>query len=184
MFSSVVLPAPLGPITESRSPWLTSTLTLLTACTPPNDLETSRTSRRALMHSREPALPPAVVLHVAVALTLPDAGEPQIELLDVLVVADGAGVAVEHDATRFHHVAVLGVLEGDGGVLLGEQDRDLFFPVEPTHDLEDFCHQHGGEPHRWLVQQHQARAGHQRAPDGEHLLLAARNIPGLGGPPL
>src|SRR5215468_9321000 len=157
MFSSVVLPAPLGPITESRSPWLTSRLTLLTACTPPNDLETSRISRRALMRSREPALPPAVVLHVAVALALPDAGEPQIELLDVLVIADGAGVAIEHDAARLHHVAVLRVLERHGGVLLGEQDRDLFFPVEATHDLEDLGHQHGGQPHRWLVQQHQSR---------------------------
>src|SRR5262247_2128289 len=97
MFSSVGLPAPLGPITESRSPWLTSRLTRLTACTPPNDLETSRTSRRALIRSREPAFPPAVVLQVAVALELPDAGEPQIELLDVLVIADGAGVAVEDD---------------------------------------------------------------------------------------
>src|SRR5215470_11579595 len=151
MLSSVVLPAPLGPITESRSPWLTSTLTLLTACTPPNDLETSRTSRRALIRSREPALPPAVVLHVAVALALPDAGEPQIELLDVLVIADGTGVAVEHDPARLHHIAVLRVLQGHGGVLLGEQDGHLLVPVEPTHDLEDFRHQHGGQPHRWLV---------------------------------
>src|SRR4029453_19349659 len=137
MFSSVVLPAPLGPITESRSPSLTSTLTRLTACTPPNDFDTSRTSRRALMRSREPALAPAVVLHVAVALALPDAGEPQIELLDVLVVAHRPGLAGEHNAARLHHIAVLGVLEGDGGVLLGEQHGYLLVPVQPAHDLEN-----------------------------------------------
>src|SRR4029434_10765157 len=131
MFSRVVLPAALGPITESRSPSLTSTLTRLTACTPPNDFDTSRTSRRALMRSREPALAPAVVLHVAVALALPDAGEPQIELLDVLVVAYRAGGAVQHNAPGLHHIAVLRVLEGDGGILLGEQHCHLLVPVEP-----------------------------------------------------
>src|SRR5918996_5542441 len=52
MFSSVVLPAPLGPITETRSPRVTSRLTRLTACTPPNDLETSRISRSALIGSQ------------------------------------------------------------------------------------------------------------------------------------
>src|SRR6185295_14233907 len=125
MLSRVVLPAPLGPITESRSPSFTSRLTRLTACTPPNDLETSRTSRSALICSREPALAPAVVLHVAVALALPDAGESQIELLDVLVVADGPGVAVQNNAARLHHIAVLRVLQSDRGVLLGEQNRQL-----------------------------------------------------------
>src|ERR687888_172722 len=38
----VVLPAPFGPITDRISPWATSKLTTLTACTPPKDLETSR----------------------------------------------------------------------------------------------------------------------------------------------
>src|SRR5947207_8976794 len=86
MLSTVVFPAPLGPITETISPFWTSRLTLVTACTPPNAFETSRISTSALIRrsgprtrgarSREPSLPPAVVLDVAVALPLPDAREP------------------------------------------------------------------------------------------------------------
>src|SRR3990170_6860997 len=41
MLSSVVLPAPFGPITDSSSPRRTSRLTRLTAWTPPKCLETS-----------------------------------------------------------------------------------------------------------------------------------------------
>src|SRR5213593_690889 len=61
------------------------------------------------------------MLHVAVTLALPDAGQPEIELLDVLVVADRPGVAVEHDAPALHHVPVLGELERHRRVLLGER---------------------------------------------------------------
>src|SRR5688572_10890624 len=42
--SSVVLPAPFGPMTDTISPLATSKPTPLTACTPPNDFETSRSS--------------------------------------------------------------------------------------------------------------------------------------------
>src|SRR5262245_51772333 len=207
MVSSDVSPAPLGPITEIKSPRLTSRLTRLTACTPPNAFETSWICRSVLIALRrgprrpppmppprsiaaakppleasgphesswcailaesplsasrsplfqaslsihrtpnrfhapsagfagailpgggrrqagrqarcavgrgakppselgKPSLPAAVVLHVAVALALPHARQAQVELLDVLVVADRPRVAVEHDATGLHHVAV------------------------------------------------------------------------------
>src|SRR5687768_10594823 len=107
MLRRLVLPAPLGPMTDSTSPLGTSRLTWLTACTPPNDLETSRIStsalttatacrrrgpRRASGHStddgpsrcrsepsRQPPLAPAVVLHVAVALALPHSRESQVK---------------------------------------------------------------------------------------------------------
>ena len=38
--------------------------------------------------------------------------------------------------------------------------------------------------HRRLIQQDQARPGHQRAANGAHLLLAARGVAGLRTPPL
>ena len=41
-----------------------------------------------------------------------------------------------------------------------------------SHDLEDGVHEDGGEAHRRLVEEEQARPRHQRAPDGQHLLLA------------
>ena len=129
-------------------------------------------------HAREPPLSTAVVLHVPIALPLPDAAQAQIELLDVLVVGDRLRVAVEHDTAVLHHVAVLRVLQGDGGVLLGEQHGHALLAVEPAHDVEDLGHQHRGEAHRRLVEQHQRRPRHQRAADGEHLLLAARDVAG------
>src|SRR5688572_13665295 len=121
MLSRLVLPAPFGPITDMISPVGTSRLTCDTACTPPNDLETSRISSSALMtatacggaqtpsgSSRQPPLATAVVLHVAIALALSDAGQSQIELLDVLVLADRLRIPVQHDAAGLHHGAMLG----------------------------------------------------------------------------
>src|SRR5882724_3977042 len=70
MLSSVVLPAPLGPMTDRISPRRTSRLTRVTAWTPPNALETSLISSWELIPRnllRQPPLPAPVVLHVAVA---------------------------------------------------------------------------------------------------------------------
>src|SRR2546422_8071584 len=58
MFSTVVLPAPLGPMTETISPFVTSRLTRVTACTPPNALLTSRISTNALTASPPGGAPP------------------------------------------------------------------------------------------------------------------------------
>src|SRR6266478_5310820 len=142
MLSKVVLPAPLGPMTDRISPRRTSRLTRPTACTPPKDLETSAISSWALMagFSREPPLAAPVVLDVAIALPLPDTGQPQVELLDVLVLADRLDVAVQHHPAVLHDVHVLGEAEGHVGVLLGEQDRHPLLPVQPAHDLEDLLH--------------------------------------------
>src|SRR5437867_2998729 len=184
--SRVVLPAPLGPMMDRISPSWTSRLTRLTAWTPPNAFETSRISTSALMpmSSREPSLAAPVVLHVAVALPLADAGEPQVELLDVLVLADRPGVAVEDDAPVLHHVAVLSEPERHRGVLLREQDSDARLAVHATDDLEDLVHQHRRQPHRGLVEQHELGPGHERAADRHHLLLAARDVAGLDLAPL
>ena len=177
MFSSVVLPAPLGPMTERSSPSLTSTLTRLTACTPPNDLDTSRISSRALMRSREPALAPAVVLHVAVALALPDAGEPQIELLDVLVLADGRGRRRPAQSARSpSRSRAARSLRATVAFCSASSTATLSSRLSRLTISKISGHQHGRQPHRRLVEQHQLGAGHERPPDGEHLLLAARDI--------
>src|SRR5216684_4005194 len=124
MLRTVVFPAPFGPMTDMISPRGTSKLTFCTACTPPNDLETSWISSNALtgMSSREPPLAPAVVFHITVTLALADPGQAQVELLDVFVVGDRLRVAVEDDAAVLHHVAVRRVLERDRRVLLREED--------------------------------------------------------------
>src|SRR6185295_2319904 len=98
MLSRVVLPAPLGPITERISRGRTSRLTRLTAWTPPKDFDTSAIWSCALMcgPSRQPSFAPLVVFDVPIALPLTHPRQPQVELLDVLVLADRLGVAVQH----------------------------------------------------------------------------------------
>src|SRR2546430_12387596 len=54
MLSTVVLPAPFGPIIEKTWPASTSRFTFVTAWTPPNDFETSRISTCALIPQRGP----------------------------------------------------------------------------------------------------------------------------------
>ena len=58
-------------------------------------------------------------------------------------------------------------------VLLHEQDRRAL-GVDVGDDLEDLLDEDRREAERRLVEEEQLRAGHERATDGEHLLLAAR----------
>src|SRR5690606_9017829 len=56
--------------------------------------------------------------------------------------------------------------------------------VDLANDLEDFLHEEGRQAEGRLVEHDQPRLGHQRAGDGEHLLLAPREVAGLGAPAL
>src|SRR2546421_11091748 len=58
--------------------------------------------------SAQPAFTALVVLHLAIGLARAHLGEAQVELLDVGVVAQAGGGALQHDAAVFHHVAVVG----------------------------------------------------------------------------
>src|SRR5260370_10488668 len=60
------------------------------------------------------------------------------------------------------------------GVLLDQEYGELFAPVELANGSEDLLDQDRGEAERGLVEQQQARARHERAGNGEHLLLATR----------
>src|SRR5262249_44820157 len=107
--------------------------------------------------SGEPALAALVVLGVAERFALA-LGDAEVELLDVLVLAQRLGVAVHDDAAVLEDVAVARVFERHVGVLLGEQERDAFLLVEAVHDLENFLDDLRGEPHRRLVEQDHLRA--------------------------
>src|SRR2546425_3252637 len=84
----------------------------------------------------------------------------------------------EDDLAGLQDVAAIRDGEGHGRVLLDEQDRGALL-VDVADDLEDRLHQDRCEPHRRLVEEHDLRPRHQRAPDREHLLLAARKRPAL-----
>src|SRR5438477_12106041 len=56
---------------------------------------------------RQPALAPAIVLGVAVGFAGAGLVEAEIEFLDVRVLAQLLGRALEHDAAVFHDIAVI-----------------------------------------------------------------------------
>src|SRR5438876_352382 len=134
--------------------------------------------------SREPSLAAPVVLDVAVAPAPTDAGEAEIELLDVLVDPELLGVPVEHDAPALHDVPVLHDPQRHRRILLGEEDRDLLLAVQAQHDVEDLAHEERGQAHRGVVEQHQPGPRHQGVPDRDHVLLAARDVARLDRPAL
>src|SRR5215469_8572462 len=84
----------------------------------------------------QPALAPPVMLALAERFA-PALGHAQIELLDVLVLAQRLGLAVEHHAAVLQHIAVTRVLQRHAGVLLREQERHRFLGVEIADDLEN-----------------------------------------------
>src|SRR3954464_9955197 len=76
----------------------------------------------ALFALRQPALSAPVEFDVAIAFPA-CSGNAQIEFLYVLIFAQCRRAAIHHDAAVFEDVAVLGIAQGDIGVLLGDHKR-------------------------------------------------------------
>src|SRR6266850_1566023 len=70
--------------------------------------------------SAEPAFTALVVFDLAVRLAAPDLGEAEVELLDVGILAQGVGGALQHDPAVLHHVTVIGDGQRQGRVLLDQ----------------------------------------------------------------
>src|SRR5579885_1896332 len=104
----------------------------------------------------EPALAPAVMLHVAIALAA-GGGEAEIELLHILVGAERRGAAIHDHAAVLEDVAVIGVAQRDVGVLLGEQEAHPSVAIEAPYDLEDLPDDLRRQAHGGLVEQNQLR---------------------------
>src|SRR4051812_6307896 len=120
--STLVLPAPFGPIRANSSPASTASDTESSTARPPK-----RNDSRSSASSAIPSPAAAVLLDVAVAAAR--AGDfagylAEIEFLDVGMIAQALGAAVEHDAAVLHHVGVVGDLERKGGALLDQQDGE------------------------------------------------------------
>src|ERR1035437_5842945 len=126
---------------------------------------------------RQPALAPLVVLGVlegALGASFPD---PEVELPDVRVLSQLLAWTVQDHLAHLHDVAERRDLERQGGVLLHEENRGLLLLVDLLDDSEDLLHEHRSEAEARFVEEEQLRPRHQRPTDGEHLLLAAREIP-------
>ncbi len=87
------------------------------------------------------------------------------------------------DPAMLHHVMPV----GDGGreaeILLDQQDREALL-LQRADRAADLLNDDRRKTLRRLVEQQQARAGAQDAPDREHLLLAAGQLRALALPPL
>ncbi len=86
--------------------------------------------------------------------------------------------ALQDDAAGFEHVAAIGGLQCRPCILLHQQHRDAGFP-EGADDAENLAHDERGEAEARLVEQKDARTGHQRAAQRQHLALATGQRHGL-----
>src|SRR5574337_1225768 len=91
--------------------------------------------------------------------------------------------ALEHDLAVPHHQAPVGDLERDRQLLLDQQHRDAA-ALEFAQELRDLFDDLGRQSFGGLVDHDQVGVAHQRAAQREHLLLAARQHPGLDVAPL
>src|SRR5258707_360703 len=123
----------------------------------------------------QPPLPPLETFQILETLALV-AGSAEVKLLDVLVVAQFAGAAVEHHLALLHDVAVACDRQRGARVLLHQQNGDTEVAVDLLDDRENLLDQQRRQPHRRLVHQDHLRARHQRPADRQHLLLAAGEI--------
>src|SRR5262249_32696058 len=96
---------------------------------------------------------------------------------DVRAEQAGPGIG-EHDPAGLDHVAAVRHSERHARVLLHEQDRRPL-GIDIPDDPEDRLDQDRRQPHRWLIQEEQARACHESPPHREHLLLTAGQSPTL-----
>src|SRR5215469_6150086 len=112
--STLVLPAPFGPISASSSPLSAANDTSSSTVSPPN--------RKVSASTASPAIPPpapAILFDVTVAFARA-ASLPEIEFLDVGMATQPFGSAIEHDTAVLHHVAVVGDRQRDRGALLDQ----------------------------------------------------------------
>src|SRR5881396_325020 len=97
----------------------------------------------------------------------------EVRALDVWVVHQRGARALADDAARLEDVAAMGEHQRGLDVLLHEEDGHAT-PVDLAQHTQDRLHDARGQAERRLVEDEQARGRHQRATDGDHLLLAAR----------
>src|SRR5215472_550137 len=116
--STLVLPAPFGPMSANSSPAATASETRSSTVRPPK-----RRVRPSMSSSAIPSPAAAILLDVAIASSLA-ALAAEIEFLHVRVLAQALSRAVKHDAAVFHDIAVIGDVERYSGALLHDQDGD------------------------------------------------------------
>src|SRR6476659_5431772 len=111
--STLVLPAPLGPISASSSAGSTVRETRSSTASPPKLKHSSSISSSAI-----PSPVATVLLDGAIAAPRAPARLAEVEFLDVGMVAQARGITIKDDAAVLQHIAVVDDLQRDGGTLL------------------------------------------------------------------
>src|SRR5437867_4838728 len=97
----------------------------------------------------------------------------QIRSADIGVLRQLGRGSRQRDGAGLEHVPSVGDGERHRGVLLDQENRHSL-AVDVADRVEDLLDEDGSQPHARLVEQQEPWVRHERPPDREHLLLAAR----------
>src|SRR5215510_14078388 len=103
--------------------------------------------------------------------------DSKIARLDLLVGEELRGAGGMDDLAAAQDMGAIRHGEGEREVLLHEEDGEplaLELADHPPH----LAHEERGQPFRGLVQEEQVGVAHESPPDGQHLLLAPRELVG------
>src|ERR1700687_137576 len=117
-FSTLVLPAPLGPIRASNSPASIASDMPSSPPRPPN-----RKRSESIVSSAIPPPTAAILLDAPIAPAIAAGRLPEIEFLDIAVRAQPRALAVEYDPAVFEHITVIGHAQSGGSALCADNDR-------------------------------------------------------------
>src|SRR5215470_536359 len=131
---TLVLPAPLGPMSANSSPDATASDTSSSTVRPPKRRRSRSTARSAI-----PSPAAAILLDVAIAPARA-ADLAEVELLDVGVIAQALGAAVEHDAAVLHHIGIVRDGEREGGTLLHQDHGEGELAADVDETLQQVFH--------------------------------------------
>ena len=126
----------------------------------------------------EAAVPRRLVLGLRIDLGLGFGMTSDAEqaLLQVAVGGQARGIDDAIDAAVDHDGDAVGDRRRHPDILLDDEHRDVALLAQPHQHLLDLCDDDGGESFGRLVHDQEARIGHQRARDRQHLLLAAGEL--------
>src|SRR6476661_1440222 len=131
-----------------------------------------------LFSMRKPYLTPRLLLFPAPFAARTGFLGAEIEFLNVPGMHQPLARVIHDHPAEFKHIAIMRGLERHLCVLLDQQDRHALLFVDAPDDRENLPHQDRRQAERRLVEQQQRRPVHQGAPDRQHLLLAAGELPG------
>src|SRR5215831_159908 len=165
---TLVLPAPLGPISANSSPASTANETLSRTTRPPK-----RSDRFSISSSAIPPPAAPILFDGPIAPSLAT-NLPEIEFLDFVVIAQPLGIALQHDPTVFQHVAMIGNRKRHRCILFDDKNTDAELTPDMDQPFHQGVHHDRRKAQRKLVDQQQFGMADQRAAEREHLPLSAR----------